>query len=168
MTTLPIYRVRSDPVPVDKAIEIAETAYRMRDFRMSGGRRPLGRGIGKALLGAAARSEPLSLRSGTHHLEIDGTGMWAADHSRMWRPELTPRLPVPEEAGKIAGEFLRRHKLVPQLPPGFRFAQTSYGGTRVALRQDGKREDKPLDVKVHHSVSVLLSEPIEGVREVPI
>jgi hypothetical protein len=177
MTTLPIYRVRSDPVPVDKAIEIAETAYRMRDFRMSGGKRPLGRGIGQPLreLRESRRTgpkrhdiEPIALRTGSHYLEIDGTGMWAADHSRMWRPELTPRLPVPDEAAKIAGDFLRRHKLMPQLPPGFRFAQSSFGGTRVALKQDGKREDKPLDIKVNHSISVLLSEPVEGMQELPI
>ncbi|MGH3655939.1 MAG: DUF6345 domain-containing protein [Micromonosporaceae bacterium] len=147
MGTLPIYRVRTDPVPMDTAVEVAERAYRLRDFELSQTDSPDGL---------------ITVRGGRSRIEIDGTGMWAADHGLMWRPELTPRLPVPDEAAAIASTFLRTHRLLPALPPGFQCAKMSYGGTRAAMKHHGRRGDKPLDIKVHYGITVLLSEPVPG------
>jgi len=53
-----------------------------------------------------------------------------------------------------AAEFALRQSLLPTLDAPFRFDRPVIGGTHFALKRDGKRENRRLDVQVVYPVLV--------------
>lgn len=150
MSTLPIYRLKTTPASIDRVINMAKSVYGIEEFSIedTGGR--------------------AVLRSGQRVVEMDGTGSWAADHGRMWRAGVPVRLPNPDEATKIADDYLRRNDLALELPKDLRCTRTTFGGSFASVKSDGNRVDQQLDIKVNYSVSVILDKPFDGANEAPI
>jgi Family of unknown function (DUF6345) len=97
------------------------------------------------------------LRNKNHQvveLALASGGVWAAAETELWNPAIRPDLPKDQDAMAKAAEFALRQSLLPTLDAPFRFDRPVIGGTHFALKRDGKRENRRLDVQVVYPVSV--------------
>lgn len=94
------------------------------------------------------------LCNGKHVVELAHASghVWAADQSQLWKPAVKAELPSAREAVARAAEFLKSNRLLPDVRAPFSYGEPTIGGTHFALRQDGRRQNRQLDVQVTYSV----------------
>jgi hypothetical protein len=137
--SLPIYRLEPQDTSVKRLAMLGRQIFGLHDeFRLSETR------DGKVL------------RNAHHVVEIANASgaVWAADESQMWRPSVNAELPDDDDALSIAKDFLHREGLLPGLEAPFSYGKPVIGGTHFALRKDGKRQNRRLDVQVVYPVMV--------------
>ena len=137
--SLPIYRLEPQDTSVKRLAMLGQQIFGLHDeFRLSETR------DGKVL------------RNAHHVVEIANASgaVWAADESQMWRPSVNAELPGDADALSIANDFLQREGLLPALHAPFSYGKPVIGGTHFALRKDGKRQNRRLDVQVVYPVMV--------------
>ncbi len=81
-------------------------------------------------------------------------GIFAADHSRLRVPSERPTPVSHDQAYSISDDLLKRHKLAPELDGPFALDRVGAGRTVIAVRSDGKREVRTLDVQARYGVTV--------------
>jgi len=98
----------------------------------------------------------LALDRGDHLVEVEkaSAGVWAADRSRLFNPDVRPSLPPRDEAISVAEEIARSRALLPDLDAGFGFAEPLVAGTRLAINQEGQRSVHQLDFQVVFPIRV--------------
>jgi hypothetical protein len=89
---------------------------------------------------------------------LNSGGLWAADKSQLWRPELTPNLVRDEKAGEQAKRFLYGRGLLPNLEDSpFSIEFSNFGRTLMVSSQDKQPgEPKQLDTQVNYSTILRL------------
>ncbi len=97
-------------------------------------------------------------------------GIWAADESQLWNPELAPRLPEEREARAIAEELVRKYRLLPGLQSPFSIEFGGFGGTYAAVMDAAthKRTNQQLDVQVNFAMRVAIPTPDGQVAQLPV
>ena len=138
---MPVYRLSSDEPTVSRLTELGRGIFELDDHFQ---------------LETQGRSK--LLRKSHHVVEIAGEsgGVWAADESQLWKPELRPRLVAEKEAVARAEKAVQAFSLVPKLEAPFRLGAPAIGGTHLAVKQgrDGKRQTHQLDTQVTYPVHV--------------
>ncbi|MBC7892226.1 MAG: hypothetical protein H7Y12_08445 [Sphingobacteriaceae bacterium] len=136
---LPIYRLSVDDADPARLMDIGHRLFGLND----------GFKLGEA-------NDHRTLTTGKHVVEIAPAsgGLWAADETQLWKPAVRADLPKEAEAVRLAEAFHRERKLLPTLEKPFRYGKPVMGGTHFALRQEGRREDRQLDVQVVHPILV--------------
>jgi Family of unknown function (DUF6345) len=136
---LPIYRLRGRQIDSAMLIETAARVFGIDDnFKITD-------------LGPR-----LALDRGDHLVEVEkpSAGVWAADRSRLFNPDVRPSLPPRDEAVSAAGEIARSRALLPDLDAGFGFGEPVVAGTLLAVSQEGRRRDHQLDIQVVFPIRV--------------
>src|SRR5262245_53189792 len=59
----------------------------------------------------------LKVKNWTVELYRTSGGIWAADRTQLWNPNLTPNLPTAKQARDLADKFLVSNNLLPTLSP---------------------------------------------------
>jgi hypothetical protein len=136
---LPIYRIEPQETSVRRLAALGHQLFGLGDEFKLGETRD-----GKAL------------RNG--HLVVEvahaSGAVWAADEAHLWRPSVKAEVPKEVDALANAKAFLDRHGLLPALQAPFSYGKPVIGGTHFALREEGKRQDRRLDVQVIYPVMV--------------
>ena len=154
MAQLPIFRLRTPNVGVPDLLALGKGLFGLPTFSLP-------------VLGSR-----LSLVSGSLLVDLEKAsgGVWAADNSQLWNPELRPSLPSESEAAQMATRLMGQlplPKLDPKLP--FRLRQLGVGGTELAVEANGKRQDHRLDLHVQQVVTLDLGDSVPGLKgEIPI
>ena len=138
---LPIFRVRSGDTSTPALIDLSRHIFGIGDdFQIS------------------RRGASRILRSGYRVVELAGEsgGVWAADESQLWKPDLKPKLVSEDQAVSHAEKMLRTLQVLPQVKAPFRFGKPVVGGTHYATKagKNAKRENRRLDVQVTYPVLV--------------
>jgi hypothetical protein len=136
---LPIYRVEPEEASVTRLIELGKRLFDISDdFKLS------------------ETNDGLVLRSGERVIDMATAsgGVWAADESQLWKPSIYPELPDDEAALEKANELAKQHGLLPELEGPFQFGKPVVGGTYFSLTQEGKRDNRRLDVQVIYPIQV--------------
>src|SRR3712207_5495558 len=137
---LAIYRLRSADTSTRIHLDAADRIFGLRDkFKLSDTQ------DGRALHGESGHVVEIARASG---------GMWAANEKQLWNPSIRPELPGGDAALTNAAAFLRGSNLLPNLAQPFRLGPPVVGGTHFAMREDGRREDRQLDVQIVYPVLV--------------
>lgn len=137
---LPIFRVSAPRVGVQRLSEVYAALFGMRDFTI--------RNAGSRLI--------LQANSKVVETNQNSGGLWAADKTQLWRPELTPNLPSEKEARERAERLLYGRGLLPKLEDSpFRIEFANFGRTLVASSEGKPRQ---VDTQVNYSVKLRLDE----------
>lgn len=127
---LPIFRAVSKQPEIRDLLSAAEGLFRIADnFKM------------------IEERDFLSLESLTHSVELarPSGGIWAADNTRLFNPDLKPDLPDLDEAGSFAKDFAVSSSLMPALGGPASWGDVVVGGTRLATVKGRERDDRELD-----------------------
>jgi hypothetical protein len=136
---LPIYRVKPDDASISHLVDLGRRIFELdQDFKLS------------------ETNSNRVLRSGHHVVDLATAsgGVWAADEAQLWKPMLRADLPQEADALARANALVRERQLLPTLEQPFQFGKPVVGGTYFALRQDGNREDRRLDVQMVYPIFV--------------
>jgi hypothetical protein len=118
---LPIFRVSAPKVGVQRLSEVYAALFGMKEFTIR-------ESASRLILQSDSKVVETNLNSG---------GLWAADKSQLWRPELTPNLVRDEKAGEQAKRFLYGRGLLPNLEDSpFSIEFSNFGRTLMVSSQD--------------------------------
>jgi Family of unknown function (DUF6345) len=136
---LSIYRVESDDTSASHHLDLAQRIFELKDdfevFESESNR----------VLRSAQHTVEIALASG---------GIWAADKVQLWKPSILPDLPNADDAVIKVNALVRKQDLLPKIEGPFEYGKPTLGGTYYALRQEGKREDRRLDVQLAYPILV--------------
>lgn len=112
--------------------------------------------LGREIYGADAdfafdeTRDSLRWRSGTRTVELARASgaVWAVDEAKMWKPSLKVELPKEAEVADRAASWLGRYGGLPKLDKPLAWGRPTIGGTHCALRDQGRRENRRLDIQV--------------------
>lgn len=140
--TLPVFKVSSVPADLQSLADHGDRIFGLTEYETQ------------------RVDDRLSLRSGHHLVEqqLASGGIWAADRSRLWNTNVSPKLPARESVRNLADRFLADRELLPRLDGPFNIEYLGPGGTRLATidRRSRKRADRELDVQARYAVIVSL------------
>lgn len=136
---LPIFRVSARETDVQSLYEVGSAMFDVKEFLVR------------------ERGSRLILHADSKIVEINrlSGGIWAADKSQLWNPEIKPDLPGNSEAHEFAESFLRKHKLLPTFKSSqpFIIDFTSFGRTLVAISKKNERPQPfQLDTQVNYFI----------------
>ncbi len=129
---------------------------------------------------ASAEKSAKGFRAESQGFRVDvcavSGGVWAADRSRLWKPDQRPQLPSEQEALKLAQAAADVHALLPNLTAsGFLLGAATTSATHAAIERplaDGRwqRNHRLLDRSVTWPVMVNISQhaPAGGMQTLPI
>lgn len=100
--------------------------------------------------------ERLRLQSRSHLVELSlaSGGIWAADQTQLFNPNLHPELPRVEDTLGLARDFVESRALLPKLEGPASWGGLVEAGTRLATLSDGQRAEVELDRQVVFPVTV--------------
>ncbi len=139
--SLPIYRLGAGDSTPTRLMEYARGLFEINDDYQFG-----------------RRGNSQILRRDRRVVEIAGEsgGLWAADESQLWKPNLRPYLLPEQEAQARAERVAAQLQLLPKLTGPFRFRKPVTGGTYASVQEvkSGKRENHRLDIQITYPIVV--------------
>ena len=132
-TTLPVFRLVPPDVSTDRLLDVTKRVFDISDrFKLS------------------ELSGRLGLQAGSFQVEIEQAsgGIWAADQSQLFNPDLRPKLLPREKALSQAMRYVKSRELLPKLTGGMEWGAPVLAGTKLATTVADRRTDFDLDVQV--------------------